>query len=233
MNLATTLVKIRQTRRKKSLATKAYEALRREILDNRLAPGFVASETMLAQMLNMSRTPVREALVLLEREGLIAIVPRHGIQVLSISAEQYCEIYQVITALEIMAIQILAERNPNAKEVAGLQEQIDRMKHALSRDDLESWASADERFHKELVTLSRNKLLAKIVATYTDQAHRARVITLPLRQVPRQSTENHAQVVEAIARGDVEAAMTIHRQQRTRSSRELIKIIRQFNISRL
>lgn len=233
MSLSANLAKIRQDKRKKSLAVKAYEDLKREILDNRLEPGFVASETTLAQMLNMSRTPVREALVLLEKEGLIAIVPRHGMQVLSLSAEQYYEIYQVVTALETMAIQILTERQPNAKEVTVLGKLVDKMKVALDRGDLETWAAADEQFHRNIVVLAGNKLLAKVVGTYIDQTHRARVTTLPLRQVPNQSTENHAQLVEAMAAGDVELSMKLHWQQRTRSCRELIKIIRQFNITRL
>ena len=223
----------RSGKTKKSLVTQAYEELKRRILDNHLPPGFQAAETAVAKMLNMSRTPVREALVHLEREGLVKIVPRHGMRVLSVSAEQLCEIYQILTALETMVVQILAERKPNSEEVTVLREQVNAMKKALKRGDLEAWAAADERFHELLVSQAGNSRLTEIALMYRDQTHRARAITLRLRPAPRKSTDHHAEVIEAIARGDVEAAKKIHWDQRTRSYRELTELISRFNITQL
>jgi DNA-binding GntR family transcriptional regulator len=69
------------------LAEQAYRELKRRILDNELAPGAVLLEQELASLLGMSRTPVREAMVRLEKEGAVEIRPRHGMRVLPISAE--------------------------------------------------------------------------------------------------------------------------------------------------
>ena len=81
-------------------ADQAYRALKQKILENQLPPGTQLLELEAAALLNMSRTPVREAMVLLGQEGLIAIRPRHGMRVLPISPDDMKEIYEILTALE-------------------------------------------------------------------------------------------------------------------------------------
>ena len=100
-----------------SQAQRAYGAIKRQILDNEMPAGFQALEHELAARLGMSRTPVREALIRLEREGLIEIVPRKGMRVVPISTEDMREIYEVITALEARAAERLAERRPSRDDL--------------------------------------------------------------------------------------------------------------------
>src|ERR1044071_5104736 len=83
-----------------SLKSSVYEALRRRILDNVWPPGHQALEQAIALELGVSRTPVREALIRLEREGLVQVIPRHGMRVLPMSAADMREIYEVLSALE-------------------------------------------------------------------------------------------------------------------------------------
>src|SRR6201999_1447708 len=75
---------------------KVYAALRRKVIDSELAPGSHILEQELAIMLGVSRTPLREALVRLENEGLVEIVPRHGIRIIPMSVADMKEIYQVL-----------------------------------------------------------------------------------------------------------------------------------------
>jgi DNA-binding GntR family transcriptional regulator len=91
-----------------SLVDAAYEQIRRRILDNAWPPGHRALEQEVALALGMSRTPVREALMRLQAEGLVEVIPRHGMRVLPVSPTDMREICQILTALECMAAELLA-----------------------------------------------------------------------------------------------------------------------------
>ncbi|HUG78691.1 MAG TPA: GntR family transcriptional regulator [Burkholderiales bacterium] len=216
-----------------SLVDAAYAGIRRRILDNRWAPGHQALEQALALELGMSRTPVREALIRLANEGLVEVVPRHGMRVLPVSPSDMQEIYEILTSLEAMAAELVARRAPAAAELAPLEKASRDMDKALKKDDLDAWAEADERYHRHLVELCGNRKLAAIVYNYWDRAHRARMFTLRLRPKPVDSTREHLAVVEAIRRGDAVAARELHRAHRERGSRELTEILSRYRLSQV
>ena len=214
-----------------SLVDSAYQAIRRRILDNVWAPGHQALEQALALELGMSRTPVREALIRLANEGLVEVVPRHGMRVLPVSAADMREIYDILTALEAMAAELVARRKPAAADIAPLEKASRDMERALKRDDLDAWAEADERYHRMLIELCGNRRLAAVVYNYWDRAHRARMVTLRLRPKPVNSTREHLAVLEAIRRGDAVGARELHREHRSRGSRELTEILQRHRLS--
>jgi DNA-binding GntR family transcriptional regulator len=179
----------------------------------------------------MSRTPVREALIRLANEGLVEIVPRHGMRVLPVSAADMREIYDILTALEAMAAELVARRKPAAADIAPLEKASRDMERALKRDDLDAWAEADERYHRMLIELCGNMRLAAVVHNYWDRAHRARMVTLRLRPKPVSSTREHLAVLEAIRRGDGVGARELHREHRNRGSRELTEILQRYRLS--
>jgi DNA-binding GntR family transcriptional regulator len=156
-----------------SLVDAAHEQIRRRILDNLWPPGHRALEQEVALALGMSRTPVREALVRLQIEGLVEVVPRHGMRVLPVSPNDMREIYEILTALECMAAEILARRKPDDSELKPLVEATDAMDRALAVDDLDAWAQADELFHAQLLELAGNRQLQATVMNHWDRAHRA------------------------------------------------------------
>lgn len=187
-----------------SLVDEAYEQIRRRILDNAWPPGHRALEQEVALALGMSRTPVREALLRLQGEGLVEVIPRHGMRVLPVSPNDMREIYQILTALECMAAELLARRLPSDKELEPLVADTKAMDKALKADDLGAWAAADERFHAHLVDLAGNRQLQATVLNYWDRAHRARMFTLRLRPKPVSSTQEHMLMVERLRAGDPE-----------------------------
>lgn len=213
-------------RARTSFTQLAYERIRRQILDNEMPAGFQITEQDLAVRLEMSRTPTREALLRLAGEGLIEIRPRHGMRVRHISLDDLREIYEILTALESAAVGLAARRRLPPAELTGLRQAISSMDDALAGDDLEGWARADERFHHLLALASGNRRLAEAVETYQGQAHRLRMITLRLRPKPSGSNRDHAEVVEAIARSDAEAAERIHREHREQSGAMLISLLK-------
>ena len=203
----------------------AYRLVRQRILDNVYPAGYRALEREFAEELGLSRTPVREALLRLQAEGLLELIPRHGARVLPVSAEAMREIYQVLTALESMAAEIVTRRKPTAAELKPLSGASRDMAAALRHDDLEAWARADEHFHRQLLELAGNSVLIQTVQQLWDRAHRARMVTLRLRPRPVHSTKEHNAIVEAIRAGDPEATVRLYRSHRQRASTELLAIL--------
>ncbi len=211
----------------------AYRTLKARILDNELAAGTQLLEQAVALQLGLSRTPVREAFLRLEREGLLEVVPRHGVRITPISPEDMREIYEVLTSLEPTAAELLATRKPSRREIQPLIDACDAMEAALARDDLRGWAEADVRFHHALAESCGNRRLAQLIMTVWDQAHRARMATLTLRAVPTQSTREHRAILKAILAGDADKARDLYRAHRRRGGEELLRIIGHHQLRRL
>jgi DNA-binding GntR family transcriptional regulator len=216
-----------------SLVESAYRTMRQRILDNAWPPGYRALEHELALDLGMSRTPVREALIRLEREGLVEVIPRHGMSVLPVSADDMRDIYEMLTALEAMAAELAVRRHPSVAQLKPLLDASRDMGRALKANNLDAWAAADESFHRHLVALSGNRLLIDAVQNCWDRAHRARMVTLRMRPKPTRSTREHMDVVEKIRAGDARAAFDTHRAHRERGARELLAILEQYRLKTL
>lgn len=218
---------------RKSLVLDTYDLIRRRILDNVYPPGHQALEQELASELGISRTPLREALIRLQNEGLVEVIPRHGMRVLPVSATDMKEIYEILTALESIAAELVVMRKPGERELASLEAATRDMAKALRTDDLDAWAGADERFHRELIELSGNRMLVQSVLNYWDRAHRARMFTLRLRPKPADSTKEHMALVERIRAGDAAGAFELNRAHRQRGSRELLAILERYRLQQL
>ncbi len=216
-----------------SLVESAYRTMRQRILDNVWPPGYRALEQEIALELGMSRTPVREALSRLQREGLVEVIPRHGMNVLPVSADDMRDIYEMLTALEAMAAELAVRRKPSKAQLKPLLAASRDMGRALQADDLDAWAAADECFHRHLIMLSGNRLLIDAVQNCWDRAHRARMVTLRMRPKPMHSTREHMDVVEKIRDGDARGAFNAHRAHRERGSRELLAILEHFRLKNL
>ncbi len=109
----------------------------------------------------------------------------------------------------------------------------DDMQLALERDDLEAWALADECYHRALLDLCGNKRIASMANTVREQGHRARMVTLRLREKPINSIRDHRALLEAIEQGDWKSAKRIHSEHRQRASEELTRILEKYNLPQL
>ncbi|MDB6178203.1 GntR family transcriptional regulator [Paracoccus sp. Z330] len=211
----------------------AYERLRAEIRTNSLSPGYQAPEAEYAMRLGMSRTPVREALIRLEAEGLVELKPRRGARVLPIKAEDMQEIYELLKAIEPEAAAELAQRGLEDADRRALQKALDGMRVALAAKDLDAWAKADDQYHVSLLEAAGNQRRKAFVMHLYDQAHRARIITLRLREMPEKSTEEHAQILDLLCRGEADKVRVVFREHRERAARELLGILDTFRLQQL
>lgn len=196
----------------------AYALLLQEITSGRLEPGARITETELAERLQMSRTPVREALRRLEAEGLVTHKPRVGVIVRQLSYSELMELYEMRWVLEGTAAR-LAARAASDVEIEELAAINDEM--AACAGDGAALYALNRQFHTTLIAAARNRYLVKSV--------RSIELTLqilgptPLREMRRaqEVIAEHAGVVEALRARDgagAEAAMRAHMDaaQRTR-----------------
>lgn len=218
-----------------SLVDEAYRALKTAIRDHVFPPGHQAAEPEIARQLGMSRTPVHEAIIRLQEEGLVQVLPRRGILICPISADDIREIYDVLIAVEGMAAALLAglPEDVAASAATALEQETARMEQALDRGQLLDWAAADERFHQLLTERCGNRRLARVAATVRDQSHRARLFTLHLRPLPTASAIEHRRITDAIRGGAAAEAETAARAHRGRARDALLPLLAQYGMRHL
>ena len=220
---------------KPSLSDGAYDALKAAIRNNVFAPGYQGSEQDIATQLRMSRTPVHEAIIRLQEEGLVRVLPRRGVMVCPISPDDMREIYGVIIALETASSELLAEKPEDERSL--IADELDsvnaQMEAALAADDLVDWAGADERFHQLLVERGGNRRLVRMFHTIMDQSHRARMLTLRLRPKPTASVAEHRAIVGAVRQGDARTARERAKQHRVSARDQLLPLLSQLGMKHL
>ena len=213
-----------------SMCDRAYHFIKQRIITNETSVGDQINDREIAERLGISRTPVREAFLLLQKEGFVEVVPRLGVRVRPLFLEDIRDLYDILIALETLAVGLLAARHPTLEELGPLSEAVKAMKASLKGDDFPAWIDADERFHRALFQLSGNRRLAEAGMSYRDQVQRAHVVALKLRARPTKFVEGHAALVELIRRGEVEAARERHYAEWVRAREELIAAVTRYGL---
>lgn len=203
----------------------AYERLKNEILKGELPAGFQAPEPELADRLGMSRTPVREALIRLEAERLVDLVPRRGAKVLPVARKDLCEIFEILAALEALAAGKAARKTHEADFLDELGAVVVRAEVAATDRDMEAWASADDRFHRMVAEASGNARLAEEIGRLLNQAYRANMVLLRLSAPYAKVTGEHRSIVETIRSGQSEAAASAARNFRQTALKSMKEVL--------
>lgn len=217
----------------KTITTQAMEQIRQLIFDGELAAGSDHLESELADRLGMSRTPVREATLMLAQQGLLEVRPRKGVRIATLSLKDMEEIYSVLTELESLAAEEAAEAGYSDDDLSALKQSIEAMEEALGREDREAWAVADDAFHEELVRLGGNSRVQSIVSMMANQVRRARAMTLYIRPLPVKSNEDHRAVYDAIKKGEAVQARERHRSHRQHAREVLIELLKKHKLFQL
>lgn len=203
----------------------AYRAIHRRIFTGELEAGVTYSERELADLAGVAPASLGPALKRLAEEGLVEPDARRGIRLLPISADEMIEIYEILIALEPIAVRYLAMQTLRRGELESLVAAVRQMDTALLTDDRLAWLKADELFHKLLLRLCANRRLAEAISAYAVPMHRFRMHTLGARPLPVPSNRAHAAVVDAVRRGDAEAAYSIHHTHLTQSRSVLMSLL--------
>lgn len=210
-----------------TVAEKAYEKIKAAIIHGELAPGIQVAEQQIALQLNVSRTPVHQALVLLEQDGWVQVLPKKGVIVEPVSVEEMRHIYELLMGLEGIAAERLASRPAGSDEQTdqAIKAAADRTRQALEVNDRQAWAAADNDFHQLLIHRSGNPHLVRLSQSIMDKSHRARLMTLADRPLPTQANADHDEIVRAILDRNPDAARRALRMHRIRGMATLLPIL--------
>jgi DNA-binding GntR family transcriptional regulator len=208
-----------------SLRTLAYGALKRAITEmdvyGQLDP-IRLDERQLSQKLGVSRTPIREALTLLEQEGFVRAVPRRGIYVVRKSKKEICEMIVVWAALEGMAARLAAKNATDQQidELAGLSE---KFQGELLGDQRDEYSEANIAFHQAIIRLGGSSLILEM--TQNLFLHIRAIRTLSLRQVDSatRSIDEHRAIVVALKTRDAALAEKLVREHTLELAAEVDK----------
>lgn len=209
-----------------SLTQKAYWILLTAIRELTLQPGKSFLEREIVDLLKMSRTPIHEALIRLELEGWITIIPRKGFTVSPILETTITEISQISETLDGLAAQLAVE-NVAPQDIAQLEMKITLQEKAMYESDMKEYVKVDQEFHHLIVSLALNERLQKLIGSYANQLYRARLFTIGTRQFPMHSIQEHRAIIAALQIKDGAAARQLMEFHRERGNKEIIRIIRE------
>lgn len=187
-----------------SLTDIVQEAIREAIVSRRLAPGERITEAALAKQLEVSKTPVREALLKLEYIGLIEPDGGRGGRVITPSADAIRSAYQVRVGLETQGVRILAERE--GRGTAQAREDAEACLRAAEVDDRTGFREFDRRFHIRLAEATENPLLARLIHDSFDLTWTLRDREVPVTDDSLHCAHQHMEVMESIEAGAPEEA---------------------------
>lgn len=206
-----------------------YQVLRERIVDQRFPPGSKINVEELAKQLDVSRTPVHEALTILANDGLVEVRPRRGTFVTEFTTRDYAETLDIRRALEVLACETIVVHATEA-DIADLRLLVQQMETSvMGADDAAEAARIHDamnlEFHTRLVTLSRNR---RLIATYGDlRAHikiaRAHVDATGWQSRVPIETREHLSIIDALASRDVAALKSALDTHLRRSAASLIE----------
>lgn len=188
------------------LRVQVADRLRGAILSGKLRPGTGLVETALAEQMNVSRAPIREAIQILENDGLVETIAYKGKRVKPLTAREVAETYNLRELFEVLAVRRILE---NGSPLVTLYTHCDEMTKAAEADDFEALVAADEAFHHALIRLADHDLL---LASWKNLYLRIHQIMALRNRDERNLSEvagNHPPIVQALADGDADRAIKL------------------------
>jgi DNA-binding GntR family transcriptional regulator len=174
-----------------------FNTLRDAILTGKLQPGERLMENQLAEKLGVSRTPIREALRMLELEHLVALTPRKGAQVLDMTEKDINNVLEIRGVLEGLATSV-ACRKMSPEQLVNLKEKEQKMEQAWLDDELEKVADYDEQFHDIIFMATENDKLIQIYKNLRIQLYRYRMAHAKLESSKAAIISHHRSILWAI-----------------------------------
>lgn len=195
-----------------SYKEKAYQEIKQAILNQKMKSGTPLNERMLAGELGISRTPIREALHLLEKEGWVVTEPCKGTWVKEITAKDIVEVYQMRIVLEELAVELIVNQLNQQKEIElrNLLEQQDLLEDTI---DIEQFTKIDIDFHMRLSEMAGNSRLFTTMRSFMDIMNMYLLRTIRKTQPIAVPKKEHIEIVTAILQRSIlsaKAAMNRH-----------------------
>ncbi|GMK43623.1 GntR family transcriptional regulator [Paenibacillus glycanilyticus] len=190
-----------------SLESIAYREIRERIMRAEYMPGSMLSENELAAQLGMSRTPVRAAISLLEREGLVGSFRGRGVMVKEVSAHEFSEMYEVLVSMQLFVLDTAAKRQLTF-DIASMEQVLEQQQSALEQKDYYGYYNSTLQFTETILKTIHNESMLQIMELYRGRYVFSTVsyrIKYPQYQ-PSRSIQTNRSILEAIKSGDTAAA---------------------------
>ena len=174
-----------------------FKTLREAILRGDLKPGERLMELQLAAKLGVSRTPIREAIRMLQQEGLAVTIPRRGAEVAAMTEKDMEDVLQVREAFEILAVQLASEKITK-EQIAELEERLKAFEQAVETAEVKQIAQSDIDFHDLIYTAAENPRLVVLLNNLREQIYRYRVEYLKDEKNYPRLIEEHRQIMQGL-----------------------------------
>jgi len=197
-----------------SFSDQAYAALKQAIMkadiyshDHEIR----LDERQLSESLGVSRTPIREAMTVLEQEGFLRTVPRRGVFIVRKTKKQIVEMIEMWAALESMAAR-LATVNASDEDIAELRTMFDEFRNSTPAEHIDEYSDANIAFHQAIIRLSGSHLMGKTIENLFIHVRAIRRLTISQSDRASRSIVDHMRIIEALERRDTELAERLVRQ---------------------
>ncbi|HSV77882.1 MAG TPA: GntR family transcriptional regulator [Ramlibacter sp.] len=203
-----------------ALHEQAARRLRQMLVEGEIAPGAKLNERALSELLQVSRTPLREAIKMLAAEGLVELLPNRGAIALALTEADVLNTFEVMAGLEAQAGELAAERITPA-ELAEIQAMHFEMLAAWTRRDLSAYYGLNARIHDAIAAAARNSVLAAVHEQVNARLQALRFRSNQDEDKWRRAVKEHEKMIEALAARDP-AAMRAVLLQHLRNKRDVV-----------
>ena len=197
-----------------SFSDQAYAALKQAIMQADIYSHdheIRLDERQLSESLGVSRTPIREAMTVLEQEGFLRTVPRRGVFIVRKTKKQIVEMIEMWAALESMAAR-LATVNASDQDIAELRTMFDEFRNSTPAEHIDEYSDANIAFHQAIIRLSGSHLMGKTIENLFIHVRAIRRLTISQSDRASRSIVDHMRIIEALERRDTELAERLVRQ---------------------
>lgn len=208
-----------------SLQERVYNSLKMAIIRGEIESNTRLVEEELAERMQTSRTPVREAFQKLEKEGFLERRPKVGYAVKGLYENDAEDLFEVRAVLDCYA-GFLAAQRATAEEIKALRNIVRQERESLQSMDVEAFIESDNRFHDSIYLASKDQRLYRLFSDIRDHMHRYRAFLLHFRRKPERAVMVHEQIVEAISAGNGKKVERLMRNHSKRTKGIVKKYIR-------
>ncbi len=200
-----------------NLVEQVRDAILGEIATGQFAPGERIIQEQIAKTLGVSRQPVQQALLLLRNLGVLQDAPGRGLVVAPLEPDQVKHMYDMRAVIEGLACRLAAEHNAERAGRLG-PALVDAGRRAVAGGSVAKMVAADLKFHEFIYSLSGNPLIAPAMATHWTHTQRVMGEVLVKDETPRDIWDQHAAILDAVARGDSAKAEALARSHITQAA---------------
>jgi DNA-binding GntR family transcriptional regulator len=207
----------------------AYETLKHAIITGEISAGIRIVETEYANKLHISRTPLREALRKLERDGLVEYVIRRGVVVRAFTIEDVEEIYTIRNSLEMITLPAIIQ-NATPRDIKSMREKLQEMDRMMADNNIERLSLLARSFHDQLTAISSLKRILRVIQGQDEYIHRFSALSIAKDKRRAQAHQEHYKIVEMVENKDLEGLQAIMRKHIEASKQSCLAALKETSV---